>query len=238
MRRMFTTLTAASALMLATPAMAANNAAIGKAAEAQLNKAQVEHSDDGEWISLTGTVKSVGDKSFNLGYGRGDIRVEMDEYAWYDKTAVVPGDRVTVTGRMDDGWFEDKTIDASSVYLPRLDTYYYSNTGNEDFGFYSHPIDTYTRDGKAEDDAWVAFSGTVASIDDEDLMLDTGSRQIKIDTETMERSPIDDDGPQTVHVGDRISVTGEMDDADLFDTREVLASSIVVLRTNENKSEK
>ncbi|HSO22154.1 MAG TPA: hypothetical protein VLT81_04555, partial [Chondromyces sp.] len=82
---------------------------------------------DDSWISLSGTVKAVTADAFTLDYGKGMITVEMDDG---DRDAdgykLIEGDKVTVNGVIDDGLFETRTIEASSVYVEKLDTYFYA----------------------------------------------------------------------------------------------------------------
>ncbi|MEN2980397.1 hypothetical protein P7L78_21710 [Tistrella bauzanensis] len=55
-----------------------------------------------------------------------------------------------------------------------------------------------------------------------------GCRTVAVDTSGIENSPVG----SSVDVVDRLSVSGGMDDADLFDRREVEASSVVILTNN------
>jgi len=55
-----------------------------------------------------------------------------------------------------------------------------------------------------------------------------GCRSCKIDTAGLDYDPLDDEGLQQIDVGDRVSVSGEIDEA-LFDNTELSADSIFVL---------
>lgn len=183
---------------------------------------------DGEWISLTGTVKSVGEEEFTLNYGQGQITVEMDDYDWYDETAVLRGDKVTVTGRMDKGFHEERSIEASSVYVPKLHRYFYANPADEEDGYYSDPVNAYSYNRDAKDDEWIAVTGTVTAIDGVEMMISTGLKMYRVDTGSVPNTPVG----KTVDIGDRVTVSGQMDAADLFDEREIEAASVVILENN------
>lgn len=145
---------------------------------------------DGEWISLTGTVKSVGEEEFTLNYGQGQITVEMDDYDWYDETAVLRGDKVTVTGRMDKGFHEERSIEASSVYVPKLHRYFYANPADEEDGYYSDPVNAYSYNRDAKDDEWIAVTGTVTAIDGVEMMISTGLKMYRVDTGSVPNTPV------------------------------------------------
>ena len=64
---------------------------------------------------------------------------------------------------------------------------------------------------------------TAVSPIDNEVQIDTGPTIVKVDTDAL--------GYETVaRPGDRVSVYGQLDDTDLFDGREIDASSIVILR--------
>jgi len=189
------------------------------AAAQQTDAGQLATVGDRDWISVTGRVKATAGTHFTLDYGAGDITVEVDNHAWYqDKKAdFLPGDRVTVTGRIDDDVYHRRTIEASSVYLDKLNAYYYADPADEEGGFYAYPMARY-----AENDEWVGITGTVLSKNDDGFTLASGAQTLRVDTGDVDRPPL-------VDVGDRVSVYGEMDDADLFEGREILATSVVTL---------
>jgi len=76
-----------------------------------------------EWINLDGRVVSAGPSEFLLDYGRGRINVEVDGWRFYDRgKGLLPGDRVQVSGRLDENFFTANTIEADSVYVKNRDT--------------------------------------------------------------------------------------------------------------------
>lgn len=177
---------------------------------------------DDSWISLSGTVKAVTADAFTLDYGKGMITVEMDDGDRdADAYKLIEGDMVTVNGVIDDGLFETRTIEASSVYVEKLDTYFYASAADEEgdaFVTYWSPV-VVSR---------TVVQGTVTEVNDEEFVLNTGARSITVEVEEMPYNPLDDEGYQKVDVGDRVSVTGTMD-YDLFEGRELVADSLVII---------
>ena len=80
---------------------------------------------DDTWLSINGKVKSVSADSFMLDYGKGLITVEMDDGDRdADAYKLVEGDEVTVYGMTDDDLYQTTKIEASSVYVKNLETYF------------------------------------------------------------------------------------------------------------------
>jgi uncharacterized protein YdeI (BOF family) len=83
---------------------------------------------DDTWISISGTVDTVRPDSFTLDYGKGVITVEMDDGDRdADAYKLLKGDKATVNGKIDDDLFETRSIEAGSVYVESLDTYFYAS---------------------------------------------------------------------------------------------------------------
>jgi len=241
--------TTALVAILASPAFAADQtdasksdkAAKGKQAEASASETtgknkkaakqsgtpadqrNVAKASDGEWLSLSGEVQQVSGETFTLDHGDDEIIVEMDDYDWFDENVVKKGDRVTVTGRMDKDFIHDRKIEASSVYIKPLSAYYFANAADEEDGYYSAVIDL------PNDDEWVSFAGEVTKIDGENIVLDTGLIEYDVDAGNLGYDPFDREGLGQIDVGERVVITGRMDDADLFDEREIEATSITTL---------
>lgn len=177
---------------------------------------------DDSWLTVNGTVQSVDRDSFILDYGEGVITVEMDDGDRdADAYKLLPGDNVRVTGIVDDDLYERRTIEASSVYVEKLNTYFYASSMDEEGPVRTAPSPvTFSQ---------TILQGTVTAIvDNEEFMIDTGAREVLVETDALPYDPLDDVGYQTVDVGDTVSVTGRMDD-DLFEGREFVAHSLVTL---------
>lgn len=180
---------------------------------------------DETWISLSGTAVDIGVETFSLDYGQGVVTVEMDDWDWYDETSgLLEGDKVTVYGEVDDDLYESTSIEASSVYVDSLGSYFYASDADEEYE------DDY--------DYWVdvdpvvigemTVRGTVTGVDGREFTIDKGKKTLTVDTVMMAYNPVDDKGYQNIDVGDYVKVTGTMD-SDLWETHELMADSIVTL---------
>ena len=145
----------------------------------------------------------------------------MDDWDWYSEGyKILEGGKVTVYGEIDDDLFETTTIEASSVYVENLGTYFYANSADEETD------DDY--------DYWITYDpivigdtvlrGTVISVDDEEFTINTGIRKVTVETEDMPYNPLDKTGFQKIETGDYVSVSGTMDD-DFLEGRELKAES-------------
>ena len=186
---------------------------------------RVSETSNGGWISLSGKVVSASPHQFMLDYGAQTIPVEMDDYRWYDENVLLPGDKVTVTGRMDDDFFESRKIEAGSVYVDDLHRYFYASPADEEDGYYTYflALDPITNNES------VSLAGSVSAIDGEVMTLDAGLQNFRIDTGSLGYDPFDATGLEQVHVGDHVVVSGRMDDGDLFDHREIDATGMTML---------
>lgn len=192
---------------LATPVMAANS---------PFTK------PDGTWVSLSGTAVETGPSSFTLDYGKGSILVEMDDWAWYEQDGygLLDGDKVRVYGEIDDDFAEITKLEADSVYVESLGSYFYANSADEED--YRVSVVTPIITGVTE------VNGTVSSVDGREFTVDSGPREVTIDTSTMGYNPLDKEGFQKVEKGDRVSVTGNMEN-DFLETMELMADTVITL---------
>lgn len=176
---------------------------------------------DNSWINISGMVKSVKADSFQLDFGGGLVTVEMDDG---DRDAdgykLLPGDKVTVSGMIDDDLFEKTTIEASSVYVEKLGTSFFASAlDDEDYYFdVTTPIVI----------AQTTVQGIVTEVDDDEFKVDSALRTVTVDIDSMSYNPLDDQGYQKIAVGDVVRVTGMIDD-DFFEGREIKAQSVVKL---------
>lgn len=183
---------------------------------------------DDTWITISGKVKSVSADEFELDYGTGTVTVEMDDgdrdadgYKLYN------GDEVTVTGLIDDDFYEMTTIEASSVYVENIGTTFYASAVDEEdpLTIYSYQPPEVT---VAVGDSVV--TGTISGIDvpEEEFTLNTGLRLMTVEVDEMPYNPIDDEGYQKLDVGDVVSVRGQID-YDLFEGRVFEADTVTTL---------
>lgn len=179
---------------------------------------------EGEWLTVKGTVTSVADDRFTVDYGRDDIVVEMDDFDRYERP-VAADDVVIVSGRMDEDFFEERTMKASSVRVDSRNEQFHASAADEA----AWPQLQILYDDVA-DDEWLSLTGAVSRIDGEEMILDTGLREYAVDTGRLGYDPFDSEEARLrIEAGERVIVFGEMDDADLFDDREIEASSITKL---------
>jgi uncharacterized protein YdeI (BOF family) len=180
---------------------------------------------DETWINISGTAVEAEDDAFVLDYGDGVITVEMDDWDWYDENAeMLEGDKVRVYGEIDDDLYETTTIEASSVYVESLGTYFYASAADEEYeDRYDYYID-YDPIVVGETSVY----GTVTSVSGREFTVDTGVRELTVDTSDMLYDPTDDFGYQQIDVGDYVSVTGEMEE-EFWEGRELMADSVVTI---------
>jgi uncharacterized protein YdeI (BOF family) len=174
------------------------------------------------WITISGEVKNVTPDTFTLDYGKGVVTVEMDDGDRdADAYKLIEGDKVTVNGKIDDDLYETTKIEASSVYVEKLGTYFYASpVDEEDVFFYTLPTPIVVGD--------LVVRGTVTDVDDHEFTVDTGFRKLRVEVATMPYNPLDDEGYQKIRVGDFVKVSGTLDH-DFFEGRELEARSVVKL---------
>lgn len=174
------------------------------------------------WITLSGEVKNVTPDTFTLDYGKGVITVELDDGDRdADAYKLIEGDKVTVNGKIDDDLYETTKIEASSVYVEKLGTYFYASPVDEEDVFF-YTVTTPIVVGE------LVVRGTVTDVDDHEFTVDTGLRKLRVEVAGMPYDPLDDEGYQKIRVGDFVKITGTLDE-DFFEGRELEASSVVKL---------
>lgn len=179
---------------------------------------------DGSWITLSGTVTSTAAETFTLDYGGGLATVEMDDWDWFDEDAeILSGDKVTVYGEVDDDTFENTKIEASSVYVENLGTYFFASAKDEE-----NFNDLDVTPTVPIDVGDLTITGTIESVDGREFTIDSASQQMKVDTTFLPYNPMDDEGYQQLEKGDFVTVTGNTE-YDTFEKQELMAESVVTL---------
>ncbi|MDO1558359.1 hypothetical protein Q0812_02825 [Brevundimonas sp. 2R-24] len=200
-----------------TPLAAAAALAASGAAASQ---SPVMTKQDQEWITVTGPISQITSERFVIDYGEGQIPIEWDGAGASSTSMFQAGDWVTVSGRIDDALWERRTIEGSTLYHSRLPERFWSNANDEegDYALISglSPVPT--------EGEWVRVTGDVTRVDalENEVHVDTGMVTVQVDTDRL--SNLDFADP-----GDRVSVTGRLDDADLWDAREIDATSLTIL---------
>ena len=178
---------------------------------------------DQTWIRINGEVETAGRHFFVPDYGEGRIVVDVADGS-RDAAGYVleDGDRVTVTGIVDDDLFKTTTIDASSVYIQHLDTYFYAQPVLDD----SPMVAVTTPVVIAE----TVLQGRVNRVGEQQFTIDTDERQVTIQVDEMNNDPLDEEGYQQVTEGDLVSVTGTVK-ADFLEGRVIKARSVTTIRS-------
>lgn len=187
---------------------------------------------DDSWISISGTVESVSPNAFTLDYGDATVIVEMDDAARdADAYKLVKGDRVTVDGVIDDDFFEATSIEASSVFVENIGTYFFANPVDDEttrvqrtFAPVTYPII----------EGATSIQGTITGIDreDETFQLSTGTRLVTVAVGEMTNNPLDDEGYQQLQTGDEVVATGTLDDR-FFEGRVFIADYVTTMANRQ-----
>lgn len=180
---------------------------------------------DGAPVVLTGTVDAIRSDEFDLNYGTGKITVELDGWGWTGNETryLRTGERVTISGRIDDDLFEGREVEAENIFLPGSYNYYYTTDIYPSYYWY------YDDNNTVQDGSYASMRGTVSNISgDEFTLTSANNASMKVDVSDMGYDPFDNEGLQKVENGDHVHVYGEIDDG-FFERREIMADSIVVL---------
>ena len=203
-----------SGLLLSVAALA-STVALGGAAAAQTPMTKM----DQEWVSVTGPISNVNAEGFRIDYGAGELPVEWDGILPTSTHGLRNGDWVHVSGRIDDSLWERRSIEGWSLYSSRLQERFWANSADEEGDYSSFALIDLPDQGE-----WLGMTGEVVSVDpaEHEMVIDTGARNMQVDTTDM-------GVPVLATRGDHVSVYGQLDDADLWDGREIDASSVVIL---------
>lgn len=174
-------------------------------------------------LTLSGSVTESREDEFDLLVGGQEITVEVeDEIRDGGAYTLVPGDRVSVTGRVDDDLFEGRELKAGALHIDKLGTTFiideeyadkYGMNFGEDIGDY----------------AMVAGHVTTVRPDDGEFRIHAGLGDFTVEVDQLAENPLDDEGYMRIRSGDAVRVTGVVDD-DWFEGREIVATSIRVVR--------
>ncbi len=207
------------------PALAAPALAAETDTQDSQNAVQPYSKPDNSFISINGTVTSAGPDTFVLDYGEGVITVEMDDWDWYrEGYKLLNGDNVTVYGRIDDDLFEVAKIEADSVYVKGLNSFFFANDADEEDVALVNVVATTT----------ATIQGEVEEINGREFTVDTGTGTLRVDTSSMPYNPLDKEGYQQVEKGDRVSVVGALTPG-FFSEREIKADAVMTLSPDKAK---
>lgn len=218
--KLLTTACALSAISLAAcgPDREAEPTAATDAQVAAVGSSGPVAGSDGEWITVTGDVTDVTPQGFKIDYGTGSIPVEMDGLLADSASRLRAGDWVSVSGRIDDSFWERRSIEASSVYSARLQERLWASAVDEERDTLGLAMIDVPDQGE-----WLGVTGQVVSVDQvqNEMVVDVGAMNLQVDTSALA-------GPVLADKGDSVSVYGVFDNADLWDAREIDATSVVI----------
>lgn len=183
--------------------------------------------DDGSWVSLYGTVANAGDDGFDLNYGDGIVRVEMDDFdAWPEAYVLSDGLDVAVVGKIDDDLFELTSIEASTVYIDGLNTVFSASELDEenlsDAAFYQLPeLSNVVLEGKVRN----------VNVREGKFELKTGGASYDVSVESLGYNPLDEIGYQKISADDRVRVIIALD-AETLERGEFEATRLVTLQSS------
>ncbi|MCB4797013.1 hypothetical protein LGR51_21190 [Pseudomonas sp. NP21570] len=133
-------------------------------------------------------------------------------------------------GEVDDDTYETTSIEASSIYVENLGTYFYANPSDEE-----EFVDIDVTPTPVIVIGDLSVTGTVTSVDGNEFTIDSGGQEMTVDTTLMLYDPTDDEGYQQIDEGDLVSVVGNIE-TDTFESRELMAETIVVLEDNSGSA--
>ncbi len=199
---------------------------------------------DGANITISGTVRVLEEDEFMLDIDGQEVEVELDEWDWMAGETNLgsylnEGDKVVVSGTVDDDWFEAREIEANNIYLAQDLAYYYVVDTNP--AYYS----PFVNDRTMRDGTYVSARGTVENVSEGGFTLSSQGNEITVDTGDLSYAPGGKDQsagqnqaqdqmkqnaaqnkPLDIKQGDRVFVFGEMDSG-FFEQRELEADAVV-----------
>ena len=150
---------------------------------------------DGAPIGISGRIVSILPGSFVLHHGTGTITVEMDHWdpAYRESGMLRDGDRVLVTGAIDDDLYAAKRIEAAGVYVDRLDRWFRASPADEE---------NARRPGQRPPPE-VDLVGKVVEAGEGSFVLRAGGREVRVDAAGLPPG-------EPVEAGERLYLWGDM----------------------------
>lgn len=210
-------------------ALAQGNPRPGQTGEGQDQRAPFASSDfvNDSYINISGTVHEVGIDYFMLDFAGGLIRVELDDSDRENESyPVSEGDKVVVSGRIDAGLFEQQKIEASSIYLEKLDKHFYASSVDDE------DLESFERLGLPTSPA-VTIIGQVTEVSEEEFTLNSVATKVIVDVSELDVDLLDEDGVPTIMSGDTVKVTGSVA-RDFFEYGELIAEDVQKLNYDDN----
>ena len=128
---------------------------------------------------------------------------------------------------------EERKIEASIVYLQSRGELLYADVSDEESSAPGPVFRDHVRAERApdpmEDGDWVSLTGAVARISPGSFRLDTGRQEYTVDASGLAYDRFDPGSARRIRAGDRVIVFGAFEDGDLFERRQIEASTITKL---------
>ena len=200
-----------------------------QAEEHDSNDDMLESMAEDTSITLSGTVVEARDDEFDLRVGEQVVTVDIeDDIRDGGAYTLMQGDKVTVSGQIEDHFFQDKELEANALHVAKLNTTFIVDEDYaDDYGMVS---------GKSMDDS-IEVTGTVISVspDDEQFRIRAEKMgEYTVEVDELDDDPFDDDGYMKIQQGSRVQITGEID-SDWMEGRELEANSINVVQMRNQK---
>lgn len=185
--------------------------------------------EENAYVTLTGTASNVTDHHFKLNYGRDTVTVEMEDWDWDMDTNlkryISEGEKVAVSGQVEDSWFSDREIEADNIYLEDDAMYLYVYDVNPAYETYEDNRRAQNMERNSErfeDGSFITSTGKVENTMNGGFELRTSGQVISVDTSEMISNPINSG---LIEKGDRVRVSGLVDD-DFFTDKEIVADTV------------
>jgi len=191
---------------------------MSSASAAETDSKFLKGMEDDTYLTFTGSVAETREDEIDLMVGKDTVTVEVDdEIRDGGAYSLAEGDSITVTGYVNDEFFDGKEVEANAIYVDKIGTTFIVN---EDFA------DGYGMVSGRDFDDHVEINGKVISIDEDDeFRINTGSGEFTVEVDGLDDNPLDDDGYMQLRVGDQINVSGVIDD-DWMEGREIEANKV------------
>lgn len=180
---------------------------------------------DGTLVTLSGTAVDPNLETFRLDYGGGSILVEMDDFDyWPEALTLTNGQKVQVTGYIDDDFAELRTVKATTVYIKNLNMHLFDKSVDQEKSSYHNSVNHDFDAGS------ISMTGMVTETrpfhDEMDVAF--GGLNMQVDTDNLNYDVYGATGPQQIVAGDRVRIYGELDEG-IFERDEISASAVVKL---------
>lgn len=171
---------------------------------------------DGDYISLSGEVHKVGKTLFNMKVDGELVDVEFDSIDGESSLELIKsGQEVVVYGRMDKEAEGSAKIEAGSVLIESSNQRIYADSNDEE----SYPLSSATM--KIRLNELVDLEGEVTKVNERDIIIDTGDREIAVRTDLVD----DEFSSETFTKGDKISVNGKVGTS-LYNGKQLVAKKV------------